>query len=792
MDSLTWLSAFLTLLFLALALIPCYNMHVPAEKEIPKSNPSPKAATYTLSPQYVPMKYQTCTCSLVKYPKPGLGHRPTTNRTSLPDPLLQYQDYLRDVYHRNNYSKYSKLSEFLAVNRPERPIDLVLFHKEKQRDSSHNEHVKFVFRDGKVDEIQKQKTTIKIEEIGSTSEGNMYTAAHFVLIEGAPGVGKSTLCWQLCRLWSEGKLQHDWDLVVLVELRDETIRKATSVYDLLYHPDDKIRKLLAQEILLREGKGLMVIFDGYDELSFDQRNEFSLIQQILSNRILEKATIVVTSRPIAMKRLPNQFVQTLDKHIEIVGFNETDIHTYITLACKDNIELSKSLRLYISSQPFILSIMYNPLHCTIVTELYIQYWQYGQKEFAPSTLTELYNALVAILLKRSLPLHQSSDIEELTDLPTHVYNNLMQLAELAANGLTTSQYIYNNVPCDTLGLMVSVRQIHDVRPKKTAYMFLHVTLQEYLSALYLHHRIEQQQTESLYWINVPVIQLRDSLPHHFQHPILQEYWYQQQTETMNVINVPFITGHLSSGFNRDRLVQWPYVLFLAGLTKLSPELLQAMISKEYLKGINNIGPLCQLLFESQSPQKVSDMFSQTELDLFVSETFDWFAIGYCIANSNNKSSWNINFLNSPQHLQLLSHGLHYSKNNIHLDLSGLTINMYISLKLASPAKYSALFSTLYPFTKAISHLSLTSYNDEIYPHDECCFHVLHNLSFCCPNLKSLSLSIFGGCFVSKKPLDIPKEVMLTFQMMLPRHSVLFDSLHQYQSLSEIHLYNTDQ
>ena len=67
----------------------------------------------------------------------------------------------------------------------------------------------------------------------------------------------------------------------------------------------------------------MIIFDGYDELSHDQRSEFLLVQKILSNKILHKATIVVTSRPIATKDLPVQYRQNLNQHVVIAGFNKT-------------------------------------------------------------------------------------------------------------------------------------------------------------------------------------------------------------------------------------------------------------------------------------------------------------------------------------------------------------------------------------------------------------------------------------------------------------------------------------
>ena len=710
----------------------------------------PTSSEPVTMPPYVPMKFQKC--PLVNYPTPD----PAINFSTLPaHSLTQYQVYLRGVYHRYNFSKYSKPSDFLAVNRPEHPINLVLVLNEKQIDTSYNEQVKHFAFHGKVDEIQKQMTPINIEEIGSSLETNV--AAHFVLIEGAAGIGKSTLCWQLCKLWSEGKLQHEWDLVVLVELRDENTRKATRLYDLLKHPNDKIRESIAQEVQKREGEGLMIIFDGYDELSDNQYSEFSVIQQILSNRVLEKATLVVTSRPFATIGLPAQFKQNLDQHIEISGFNETDLQLYITLACKDKIEMLEDLRSFVSNRPFILSVMYNPLHCKIVTELYIQYWLDGQKKFTPNTLTELYTALVLNILRRNLPLNQSSDVEELTDLPTHVYNNLMQLAELAAKGLEARQYVFNSIPCDTLSLMVSVRQLYDVRPKKAAYMFLHLTLQEYLSALYWYHQPQQRQADIIRW--------------------------QLQNSTLNWLY------HTFYKFEFEESGHWPHILFLAGLTKLNSFSLE-LITDLRKDSEKIIGPICQLLFESQSPQKVSEVVGHyRRIKVTTTSQFDWFVIGYCIANSNNKSSWNIDYLRSPHHLQLLSDGLHYSKNIFNLDLSGLKIDMKIPDIVISPVEYSTHFSSLYPFTKAISHLSLGS---DFFMHadgNECCFHVLQNLSYYCPYLKSLEINQWS--FVSTKPLDIPRGTIVTIILKFPRDSVVFDSLHQYQSLSEIHLYNLD-
>ena len=341
------------------------------------------------------------------------------SRPPLPHSLLEYQRYLID-YYSDHYPLYSK--PVFSTNRPERPINLVLVRKERNESDSSSIQLQELLSNGSVNEIQKRNSPVKMNNIGDLN--GIKKAAKFVLIEGGPGMGKSTLCWQLCRLWREGKLQ--WDLMVIVELRDESTRRASNLYDLLYHPDDNTRRAIARDIEKREGEGLLIFLDGYDKLSDKQHRELlSLIQQILTGRkLLRKATVVVTSRPHAIKELPSQFKQGLDQHIEIAGFNETNVREYIHLAFASNQNISKDFHSYVDSHPFILSVMYNPLHCTIVTELYIQYWQNGRKWFAPKTLTEIYTAFILNLLTHDL---HTDLVSGVNNLPKDVSTNLIQL-----------------------------------------------------------------------------------------------------------------------------------------------------------------------------------------------------------------------------------------------------------------------------------------------------------------------------------------------------------------------------
>ena len=118
------------------------------------------------------------------------------SRPPLPHSLLEYQRYLID-YYSDHYPLYSK--PVFSTNRPERPINLVLVRKERNESDSSSIQLQELLSNGSVNEIQKRNSPVKMNNIGDLN--GIKKAAKFVLIEGGPGMGKSTLCWQLCRLW---------------------------------------------------------------------------------------------------------------------------------------------------------------------------------------------------------------------------------------------------------------------------------------------------------------------------------------------------------------------------------------------------------------------------------------------------------------------------------------------------------------------------------------------------------------------------------------------------------------
>ena len=67
---------------------------------------------------------------------------------------------------------------------------------------------------GKVDDILREKYPIQLKDIFNEMKGKR----KMVLLEGAPGCGKSTLSVYISQQWGEGKLFQEFKYVILVRL----------------------------------------------------------------------------------------------------------------------------------------------------------------------------------------------------------------------------------------------------------------------------------------------------------------------------------------------------------------------------------------------------------------------------------------------------------------------------------------------------------------------------------------------------------------------------------------------
>ena len=151
---------------------------------------------------------------------------------------------------------------------------------------------------GKVDDILLEKSPIELEDIFKNIEGERKV----VLIDGAPGSGKSTLTVHICQQWSRGVLFNEFTVVILVQLRDPKVQNAQSITELLPTKDRVMAKKAAKGITVNEGSGVLWILDGYDELPSHVRCDF-IVSTLIKLKLhqenpLSKTAVIVTSRSI--------------------------------------------------------------------------------------------------------------------------------------------------------------------------------------------------------------------------------------------------------------------------------------------------------------------------------------------------------------------------------------------------------------------------------------------------------------------------------------------------------------
>ena len=309
-----------------------------------------------------------------------------------------------------------------------------------------------------------------------------------VLVEGAPGIGKSTLAWEVCHKWEELESVKQYELVVLVRLREKKAQEARCLGDLL--PCDATTNIDELLTVIGEGKGMLIVCDGFDELPREQRQEGSVYIDLLKGRLLPEATIIVTSRPSVSSDLWSLCQHNIDRHLEVIGFTKKHIEQFAESVFSGDV-LAGFLS-YITSNPPIHSMMYIPLNAVIVALIYQN--TYDVSTTFPKTMTQLFDSLTCGLIRRHLvSTHQvhgeycmPPSLQCTEDIPSLIYQQFLELAKVAYEGLLDEKYVFTNLGENFvhLGLMKKYTS-PDVHGPGYSYSFLHLTLQEYMAALHI-------------------------------------------------------------------------------------------------------------------------------------------------------------------------------------------------------------------------------------------------------------------------------------------------------------------
>ena len=349
-------------------------------------------------------------------------------------------------------------------------------------------HKAFYLLRGKIDKISDfdKSKSITVEDV--LKQNNVHQSLR-VVVDGPPGIGKTTLCHKILNMWAKGEITHKgYDLVLYCPLTNKKIADAESLADLFTINCAEVTSVVKW---LREsnGEGLLIIFDGWDELS-EQHKKKSLAAKIIRREDFVKCSVIVTSRTYASASLLE--APSVDRHVEVVGFSENEVRKVIKETLSEETHRAQKLIEHLEVRSDALSLCYIPLICSIVISVC------RNKEQFPITLTELYQDFILETIKRHVKIKvalevEPNEIHSLEELPEIIDKPLMEMSHLAYLGLTEDNpkmtftilqpqklNLEEAAKMQYLGLMTTYSMYYKVN-----YQFLHLTVQEFLAAWWI-------------------------------------------------------------------------------------------------------------------------------------------------------------------------------------------------------------------------------------------------------------------------------------------------------------------
>ena len=314
-----------------------------------------------------------------------------------------------------------------------------------------------------------------------------------ILIEGAPGIGKTLLLREISCQWGKYQILQKFKLVLLLCLRDPAVQQMSFIGDLFRlfcirdEDANEVASACKKYFANNNGEDLALLFDGYDEYPERLRKD-SLIADILKRKELPHCGLIVSSRPNASVRLREQATVRVD----ILGFTVAEREQYIKESMKGQQQKINELTQYLQDHSTISSLCFVPFNIVVLVYLYKEGFS------LPQTSAELYNYFICLTVRRHLAKHgQHSNITQLTDLPQPYNKIIRQLSKLSLEALNDDKLTFTSdeikAACPALtaisgaingfGLLQAVE--HWGLIKTTTLNFLHFSIQEYLAAYHI-------------------------------------------------------------------------------------------------------------------------------------------------------------------------------------------------------------------------------------------------------------------------------------------------------------------
>ncbi|XP_029955266.1 NLR family CARD domain-containing protein 3-like, partial [Salarias fasciatus] len=359
-------------------------------------------------------------------------------------------------------------------------------------------------------------TAIRVQDIFKASAQQL-RHIRVVVTSGVAGSGKTFSVHKFTVDWAEGLENQDVSVLVVLSFRELNLirEQPYSLLTLLHVFYPALQKVTAEELAVCK---LLFIFDGLDEsrLSLDFSNtqrlvdvsQQSSVSLLLTNLIrgdlLPSARVWITSRPAAANQIPPSCV---DRLTEVRGFTDAQKEEYFRRRLSDE-ELSSRIISHIQTSRSLHIMCGIPVFCWITATVLEHMLSSEQRGELPQTLTDMYSHFVLVQTHRKkLKYHEGPETgpQELTEADREL---LLKLGRMALEHLEKGNILFYQEDLEQCGLDVTEASLfsevcsqifkrESVIFQKAVYSFVHLSVQEFLAAVFMFHCFTNRKTDEL-------------------------------------------------------------------------------------------------------------------------------------------------------------------------------------------------------------------------------------------------------------------------------------------------------
>ncbi|XP_075995078.1 protein NLRC3-like isoform X5 [Genypterus blacodes] len=350
----------------------------------------------------------------------------------------------------------------------------------------------------------REETPIRCEDIFKASPGRDQPV-RTLMTKGVAGIGKTLLTQKFTLDWAEGKAHQNIQLTFPFTFRELNVLRGRkfSLVELLHLFFTETKEA---GICSFEDFRVVFILDGLDEcrlpLDFhkgeiltDVRESTSvdvLLINLIRGNLLPSARLWITTRPAAANQIP---AESVDMVTEVRGFTDPQKEEYFRKRLRDE-EQASSIISHIKTSRSLHIMCHIPVFCWITASVLEDMMKTRERGELPKTLTEMYILFLLVQTKVKIckfdggsetDLHLNPESEEM----------IVSLGKLAFDQLQKGNLIFYDSGLTECGMDITAASVYSgvftqvFKEERGLYQhkvfcFVHLSVQEFLAALYVH------------------------------------------------------------------------------------------------------------------------------------------------------------------------------------------------------------------------------------------------------------------------------------------------------------------